>query len=68
VLLLPDLTAASGQVVQLGTGANKDGKLYVFNTQGNGTLYQEIPGALGGHEFASPLGSTGPFIMARLRR
>jgi hypothetical protein len=40
VLLLPDLTAASGQVVQLGTGANKDGKLYVFNTQGNGTLYQ----------------------------
>jgi hypothetical protein len=49
-------------VVQLGTGAGKDGNLYVFNrgnmgkfdTQGNGTLYQEIPGALGGPEFASP--------------
>jgi hypothetical protein len=62
VLLLPDLTDASGQVVQLGTGAGKDGKLYVFNrgnmgkfnTQGNGALYQEIPGALGGPEFASP--------------
>jgi hypothetical protein len=62
VLLLPDLTNASGQVVQLGTGAGKDGNLYVFNrgnmgkfdTQGNGTLYQQIPGALGGPEFASP--------------
>jgi hypothetical protein len=49
-------------VVQLGTGAGKDGNLYVFNrgnmgkfdAQGNGTLYQEIPGALAGPEFASP--------------
>ena len=62
VLLLPDVTNASGQVVPLGTGAGKDGKLYVFhrgdmgkfNAQGNGALYQELPGALGGPVFASP--------------
>jgi hypothetical protein len=62
VLLLPDLTNTSGQVVQLGTGAGKDGKLYVFNrgnmgkfdAEGNSTLYQELPGALGGSVFASP--------------
>ncbi|MBV9083092.1 MAG: hypothetical protein JOZ62_10475, partial [Acidobacteriaceae bacterium] len=31
VMLLPDLNNASGQSVKLGTGAGKDGKLYVFN-------------------------------------
>ena len=63
VLLLPDLTNASGQVVQLGTGAGKDGMLYVFNrrnmgkfnSQGNTTIYQYLPGALGGPVFASPV-------------
>ena len=62
VLLLPDLTNATGQVVQLGTGAGKDGMLYVFNrgnmgkfnSQGNTTIYQYLPGALGGPVFATP--------------
>ncbi|HEY3456324.1 MAG TPA: hypothetical protein VGK64_17225, partial [Bryobacteraceae bacterium] len=62
VLLLPDLKNAAGQTVQLGTGAGKDGRLYVFNRanlgkfdpQNNGTLYQELPGALGGVVFTSP--------------
>jgi outer membrane protein assembly factor BamB len=62
VMLLPDLKNATGQVVQLGTGAGKDGRLYVFsrtnmgkfNPQNNSALYQELPGALGGAVFASP--------------
>ena len=62
VMLLPDLKNASGQTVQLGTGAGKDGRLYVFNRanmgkfdpQNNTGLYQELPGALGGAVFTSP--------------
>ena len=62
VLLLPDLNDASGQVVQLGTGAGKDGQLYVFNranmghfsSQSNNSLYQALPGALAGAVFSSP--------------
>jgi uncharacterized protein YegP (UPF0339 family) len=62
VLLLPDLTNASGQTVKLGTGAGKDGKLYVFNrmnmgkfnSQNNSALYQEFPAALGGTVFSTP--------------
>jgi hypothetical protein len=62
VMLLPDLKNAAGQTVQLGTGAGKDGRLYVFNRtnmgkfnpQNNSALYQEVPGALGGAVFASP--------------
>jgi hypothetical protein len=62
VMLLPDLKNASGQTVQLGTGAGKDGRLYVFNRanmgkfnpQNNSGLYQELPGALGGAVFTSP--------------
>jgi hypothetical protein len=61
VLLLPDLTNASGQAMQLGTGAGKDGHLYVFNRanlgkfnpNGNG-IYQDLSGALGGTVFSSP--------------
>jgi hypothetical protein len=62
VMLLPDLTNASGQTVKLGTGAGKDGKLYVFNrvsmgkfnSQNDSALYQELPGALGGAVFSTP--------------
>jgi len=62
VMLLPDLTNASGQTVQLGTGAGKDGKLYVFNrmdmgkfnSQSDSAVYQELSGALGGAVFATP--------------
>ncbi len=62
VMLLPDLKNAAGQIVQLGTGAGKDGRLYVFNRanlgkfnpQNDNALYQELPGALGGAVFTSP--------------
>ena len=62
VLLLPDLQDAGGQTIQLGTGAGKDGRLYVFNrsnmgkfsSQNNSTLYQEPSGALSGAVFSSP--------------
>jgi outer membrane protein assembly factor BamB len=62
VLLLPDLTNPSGETVKLGTGAGKDGKLYVFNranmgkfnSQNNSALYQELPAALGGTVFSTP--------------
>jgi hypothetical protein len=62
VLLLPDLKNSAGETVQLGTAAGKDGRLYVFNRtnmgkfnpQNNGTLYQELDGALGGTVFTSP--------------
>ncbi|MCU1295450.1 MAG: outer rane biosis protein BamB [Bryobacterales bacterium] len=62
VLLLPDLKNAAGQVVQLGTGAGKDGRLYVFNRanmgtfnpQNNSGVYQDLTGVLGGAVFASP--------------
>jgi hypothetical protein len=62
VMLLPDLKNGAGQVVQLGTGAGKDGHLYVFNRanlgkfnpQNDNALYQELPGALDGAVFTSP--------------
>jgi hypothetical protein len=62
VMLLPDLTNASGQTVQLGTAAGKDGRLRVFNranmgkfdAQNDTTLYQELTGALAGAVFGSP--------------
>lgn len=62
VMLLPDLKNANGQIVQLGTGAGKDGRLYVFNRsnmgkfnpQNDASLYQNLPGALGGAVFTSP--------------
>ena len=62
VMLLPDLTNASGQTVQLGTAAGKDGRLRVFNranmgkfdSQNDTTLYQELTGALDGAVFGSP--------------
>ncbi len=62
LIALPDLVTSSGQVVQLATGAGKDGTIYVFNRQnmgkfnpqGNTTIYQAIPGSLGGQVFSSP--------------
>lgn len=62
VLLLPDLTNASGQTVKLATGAGKDGRLYVFNRMNMGKfnpandsgVYQELSGALGGVVFSTP--------------
>src|SRR5271165_865598 len=62
VLLLPDLTDANGQVHHLGLGAGKDAHIYVFNRDNmgkyspynNSNLYQDLPGALAGGEFAMP--------------
>ncbi|MBV9265946.1 MAG: pyrrolo-quinoline quinone [Acidobacteriaceae bacterium] len=62
VMLLPDLTNAAGQTVQLGIGAGKDGEFYVFdrgnmgkfNPQNNNGVYQEIPGTPNRPIFSSP--------------
>ena len=62
VLLLPDLTDASGAVRHLGVGAGKDANIYVFdrdnmgkfNPNDNSNLYQELQGALSGSEFGTP--------------
>ncbi len=60
-LLLPDETDASGTVRHLAVGAGKDANIYVvdrdnmgkFNS-GSNNMYQELPGALAGQEFAMP--------------
>jgi hypothetical protein len=60
--LLPDLTDAFGNTRHLGTGAGKDGNVYVFDRDNmggfdpvdNSTLYQELPGGLAGPEFGAP--------------
>jgi uncharacterized protein YegP (UPF0339 family) len=62
VMVLPDLTSATGQTVQLGIGSGKDGTIYVFNRQNMGkfspqndaALYQALVGFLGGSVFSSP--------------
>ncbi|MGA7409980.1 MAG: Ig-like domain repeat protein, partial [Bryobacteraceae bacterium] len=62
VLLLPDLTDANGQLRHLGLGAGKDAHIYVFdrdnmgkyNPSNNSNLYQDLPGALAGGEYAMP--------------
>jgi hypothetical protein len=62
VMLLPNVTNAAGQVVQLGTSAGKDSFLYVFNRQNmgkfntleNSNIYQNIGGALHGGVFGTP--------------
>ncbi len=61
VLLLPDMTDASGRVLHLLVGSGKDGNIYVldrdnlgrFNASSN-QIHQEVAGALGGSEFGSP--------------
>lgn len=60
-LLLPDQTDAAGTVHHLAVGAGKDRNIYVtdrdnmgkFNPSSN-AIYQELPGALAGSEFAMP--------------
>jgi hypothetical protein len=62
VMLLPDLKDASGKVRHLAVGAGKDQVIYVvnrdsmgkFNPGNDNAIYQELPNALGGAEFASP--------------
>jgi len=62
LVLLPPLKDAKGNTYLLGTGAGKDGNVYVFDRQSmgkydpktNGTIYQEIANGLGGGEWASP--------------
>jgi len=61
VLVLPDLTDASGMVRHLAVGAGKDKKIYVvdrdnmgkFNPSAN-NIYQKIQGALANGEFGMP--------------
>lgn len=62
VLLLPDLKDSAGRIRHLAVGAGKDQVIYVvdrdsmgkFNPSNDGAVYQELPDALGGAEFASP--------------
>ncbi len=61
VLLLPDLTDASGTVRHLAIGAGKDGNLYVVNRDSMGefnassnNIWQELDGALGGGVWSTP--------------
>jgi outer membrane protein assembly factor BamB len=61
-LLLFDAKDAQGKLLHLGTGTGKDHNVYVFNQdamgkfnpKNNSNIYQELPGALHGREFASP--------------
>ncbi len=54
LILLPDLPDANGNIRHLGTGAGKDGNVYIFdrdnmgkfNPVNNSTLYQELPGGV----------------------
>lgn len=61
-LVLPDMKDASGHVWHLAVGAGKDRNIYLvnrdkmgkFNPRNNNGIYQELPHALGGREFAMP--------------
>ncbi len=61
-LLVFDARDSAGHVLHLGTGAGKDRNVYVFdrdhmgkfNPTNNSGIYQELPNALGGKEYASP--------------
>jgi hypothetical protein len=60
-IVLPDLTDGSGNTWHLAVGAGKDGNLYLVNrdsmgkfSANNGTIYQELAGALPGGVFAMP--------------
>jgi hypothetical protein len=80
IMLLPNLTDARGNVRHLGTGAGKEGDVYVFDRdnmgkfdpKGDSNLYQELPEALAGGEFTTPawfnntvyFGASGDYIRA----
>lgn len=61
-LVLPDMKDAQGRVMHLAVGAGKDRNIYLvnrnnmgkFNPNNNDAIYQELPHALGGREFAMP--------------
>jgi hypothetical protein len=63
-LVLPNMTAASGEAVHLAVGAGKDGHIYVVDrdsmgkinlkTSDNSNVYQDVQNALGGSIFGSP--------------
>lgn len=60
-MVLPDILDDSGTVHHLAVGAGKDGNLYVvnrdsmgkFNSQNDSQIYQKLPGALSGGEWAT---------------
>jgi hypothetical protein len=61
IMLLPDMTDASGVVRQLAVGAGKDGNMYVVNRQNMGhftsvgnDIWQELDAALPGGIFSTP--------------
>jgi len=61
VMLLPDLTDASGTVRHLAVGAGKDGNLYVVNRDNMGkftsvgnNIWQELDAVLGAGVYATP--------------
>jgi hypothetical protein len=80
LILLPDVTDASGHTRRLGTGAGKDGNIYVFDRDNmgkflsgsNNSLYQELAHGLASGEFATPAwfngtvyyGAVGDYIRA----
>ncbi len=61
-LVLPPMRNALGQIKHLAVGAGKDKNIYLvdrdhmgkFNPLNNSNIYQELPGALSGGEFAMP--------------
>jgi hypothetical protein len=65
-LTLVDVTDSSGTSHQLMIGSGKDGNIYVVDTSNMGKfsptdneIYQELPGAVGGGEFGSPVAFDG---------
>ena len=61
-LVLPDMTDGNGIRRRLVVGSGKDGHIYIANRDGMGkynpnaniTLYQDLPGSLGGFNFSTP--------------
>jgi len=61
-IVLPDMIDNNGAVRHLAVGAGKDAHIYVvdrdnmgkFDPNSNSTIYQDLPGLLGGREFGAP--------------
>ena len=71
-IVLPDLTDGSGNTWHLAVGAGKDGNLYAVSrdsmgkfSPNNGSIYQELAGALPGGVLRCPRISTTRFITDR---